>query len=91
VGHTCAEDESPDLVFDVSAQWEAKTRALACFASQFRREEGRRPTAINDPDFMVRLDDRARHWGRRAQVARGEALRLDAIPVLSDLPTERWA
>jgi bacillithiol biosynthesis deacetylase BshB1 len=91
VGHTCAADERPDLVFDVSGQWSAKTTALACFTSQFQRGDGRRATAINDPDFMVRLDDRARQWGRRVGVARGEALRMDAVPVADDLPPGRWA
>jgi bacillithiol biosynthesis deacetylase BshB1 len=91
VGATCAQHERPDLYFDVSAVWPRKLAALDCYASQFRRREGRAPTAINDPDFLAWLDDRARQWGREAGVERAEAVRLEARPVAADLPPGRWA
>ena len=91
VGEVCSEDATPDLLFDVSASWPAKQQALACYASQFQRDPARHPTHINAPDFLARIEDRGRAWGRRAGVARAEALVLDAAPVLSDLPAERWA
>ncbi len=88
VGESCPVDERPDVFFDVSDVWEAQQAALDCYASQFHRDGQRRATAINDPDFRTLIDDRARHWGRQANVARAEALRLHARPVLSDLPAE---
>ena len=91
VGDTCLPGVEPDLIFDVSECWAAKVNALECYASQFQRHPERHPTAINDPDFMVKIDDRARAWGRRIETDRGEALRMDAVPVLNDLPSERWA
>jgi len=91
VGDTCLESAEPDLIIDVSDTWEAKRAALACYASQFQRGPARQPTHINDPDFLARIDDRGRAWGRRAGVAWGEALRLDGVPVVTDLPAERWA
>lgn len=89
LGTTCLDGLEPDLLFDVSQTWDAKQRALACYASQFRREAGRRPTAINDPDFLDRVAERGRYWGRRAGVRWAEALQVDAVPVVDDLP-DRW-
>lgn len=91
VADTCPEDRQPDLLFDVSGTWEAKRSALACYGSQFRREAGRRPTAINDPSFLEAVEDAGRRWGRRAGVARAEALSLDMRPVAADLPAGPWA
>ena len=90
VAEACAEDAAPDVLFDVSGTWDAKRRALACYESQFRRDPERHPTHINAPDFLTRIEDRGRFWGRRAGVARAEALCLDAAPVVTDLPVERW-
>jgi bacillithiol biosynthesis deacetylase BshB1 len=91
LGETCPRGEGPDLYFDVSTVWQAKLAALDCYASQLRRDGERRPTAINDPEFLAWIDDRARHWGRAAGCERAEAVRLRARPVLQDLPAERWA
>jgi len=83
--------EAPSLLFDVTAAWEAKQRALAAYASQFRREPGGRATAINDPRFLAMVEDWARAWGARAGCARAEALVTAAVPVLDDWPAGRWA
>ncbi len=90
LAHTCLPDAAPDLLLDVSDSWEAKRRALACYASQFQRQDGRAATPINHPDFLARIDDRGRAWGRRAGVAHAEALSTAAVPVHTDLPPERW-
>ncbi|MBD3219911.1 bacillithiol biosynthesis deacetylase BshB1 [bacterium] len=90
VATTCLPDQTPAVIVDVSAGWEAKLAALACFRSQFRREAGRRPTHINDPDFLASIEDRARAWGRRAGVTHGEALVTDAVPVVADLLDGGW-
>jgi bacillithiol biosynthesis deacetylase BshB1 len=91
LAETCGRDQAPDLLLDVSASWPAKREALACYGSQFRREAGRAPTAINDPGFLDDIDARGRAWGCRAGVERAEALRVDGAPVVQDLPAERRA
>jgi len=90
VGHVTPEDGSPSLLFDVGDHWPAKLAALACYRSQLERGEGRRATVINDPAFLERIEDRARRWGRRAGVARAEAVTTAQAPVVGDLPTEPW-
>lgn len=90
VAHVTPEDGRPSLLLDISATWEAKLRALACYGSQLRRDEGRRATVINDPAFLERIDDRARRWGRQAGVARAEALSTAHVPVFDDLPDGPW-
>ena len=90
VAVTCLTGQHPDLVFDVSEAWDAKLAALGCYASQFRREAGRRDTVINDPDFLAAVADTGRAWGRRVGVDRAEALCTGAVPVLDDLPDGVW-
>lgn len=87
----CADHAAPSLYFDVGATWERKLAALACYASQFERGAGRRPTMINDEAFLERIERRALAWGRRAGCARAEALCGPAAPVAGDLPADRWA
>lgn len=90
VAHVTPEDGRPSLLVDIGAHWEAKLAALACYRSQLRRDDGRRPTVINDPAFLERIEDRARRWGRLAGVARAEALTTPQAPVVADLPEEPW-
>ncbi len=84
-------EQAPSLVFNISTTWDAKVAALNSYGSQFQRDGDRRPTHINDPDFLTSLADRARTWGRRAGVRYGEALVTRVVPVLADLPPEEWA
>ena len=86
----CPDDGQPTLLFDVTTSWAAKQKALACFASQFQRREGRRETWINDSGFLDKVEQRGLSWGRRAHCHYGEALRTAAVPVLVDLPEEKW-
>ena len=90
VAHVTPEDGRPSLLFDISAHWDRKLAALACYRSQLRRDDGRRATVINDPAFLQRIEDRARRWGRHAGVACAEALTTQQVPVVTDLPTEPW-
>ena len=87
----CPSGEDPSAYFDISGTWERKTAALACFASQFFPGEGRRETAINNEDFLPRIERRARNWGRRAGCRYAEALQTISAPVLEDLPPQRWS
>jgi len=91
VAVTALPDQQPSLIFDVSDHWQTKQAALDCHASQFRRDPEREATHINDPDFLPSIADRARAWGRRAGVLRGEAIVTSVVPVLDDLPPEAWA
>ena len=69
----------------MSDTWDVKTAALDCFPSQFSTRPDSRPTHINTPEFMARVERRGRTWGRRAGCTWGEALCTDAVPVLTDL------
>jgi len=86
----CPDDGQPAVIFDISSTWQAKKQSLACYASQFSRQEGRAPTWINDASFLEKIERRARTWGRRAGVEFGEALCSLSFPVMTDLPAERW-
>ena len=86
----CPDDGVPRIIFDIGSTWQAKQDALACYASQFARQEGRRPTWINDDAFMEKIERRARTWGRRGGTEFGEGLCSLATPVLTDIPAERW-
>jgi bacillithiol biosynthesis deacetylase BshB1 len=90
VAHVTPEDGRASLLFDISAHWERKLEALACYRSQLRRDDGRRATVINDPAFLQRIEDRARRWGRQAGVAFAEAVTTQQVPVVADLPQEPW-
>ena len=50
--------EKPALVLDISAYWERKLSAIACYQSQF--VTGR---ATEPPTFLDRLRDQAAFWG----------------------------
>lgn len=76
-------ERETDVVVDVSDVWEARLDLARCFGSQLHREEPEGddfPTMISRPDFLERLEARARAWGRRAGVAYGEPL-VAAQPV----------
>ena len=91
LAQVCPPGQAPSLLFDVSAAWEAKLAALACYDSQFRAEPGRRATAINDRAFLDEVERTARRWGHLAGVAHAEAVLTTAAAVCRDLPGERWA
>lgn len=86
----CPDDGVPAAIFDVSGVWAVKEKALACYASQFSRGQGRTSTWINDASFLEKIERRARTWGRRAGAEFGEAVCSAAHPVLTDLPDQRW-
>lgn len=86
----CPDDDRPAALFDVSAVWENKVQALACYASQFGRGSGQVATAINDPAFLAKIERRARTWGQRGGVELAEAVSSVAIPVWRDLPQQEW-
>ena len=50
--------DPPALVLDISDYWEAKRKAVECFASQFLAGRPEKP-----PTFIDRLRDQAAYWG----------------------------
>ncbi len=80
--HYFMHDERPtDIVVDVTSVWERRLELARCFASQLHRSQGQLapegddfPTLISQPDFLLRIEARARAWGRRAGVEFGEPL-----------------
>ena len=52
----------PDLLVDVSAQWDRRMRAFDAFGSQFTEDPSRPPTRIAHPAFRRGVEGRAMHW-----------------------------
>ncbi|MDE3034221.1 MAG: PIG-L family deacetylase, partial [Acidobacteriota bacterium] len=52
----------PDLVVDVSEQWERRMRAFDAFGSQFTDDPSQPPTRIAHPAFRRGVEGRAMHW-----------------------------
>ncbi len=57
----------PAFIMDISDQWDAKARAIACYHSQF---VAGRPT--DPPTFLDRLRDEAAYWGKAIGTRFGE-------------------
>jgi bacillithiol biosynthesis deacetylase BshB1 len=71
----------PSIVVDVTSTWETKREAILAHKSQVIREGGHsRATALNDPEFLTRIESRMRHYGGMIGVKYGE-------PFTSDMPT----
>jgi bacillithiol biosynthesis deacetylase BshB1 len=67
----------PSFVVDVSAHYERKREALACYASQFAPEEaGRAPTRLTAATFRTLVESRDAQFGALAGVAFAEGLVL---------------
>ena len=66
----------PSFVVDISAQWDAKRRAILAHGSQMsRRDPGAKPTVLNEEGFLDRIEARARHYGGLIGVRYGEPFR----------------
>jgi bacillithiol biosynthesis deacetylase BshB1 len=71
----------PSIVVDVTSTWETKREAILAHTSQVVREGTHsRATALNDPEFLTRIESRMRHYGGMIGVKYGE-------PFTSDMPT----
>lgn len=57
----------PAFVLDISAQWEQKAAAIACYQSQFVTGRPAEP-----PTFLDRLRDEAAYWGKAIGTRFGE-------------------
>ena len=65
----------PTFVMDITPAWEEKRRAILAHATQVSRGEQGKPTPLNDPGFLGRIEARARHFGSQIGVTYGEPYR----------------
>ncbi len=66
---------TPTFVVDVSPCWEEKRRAILAHGSQVARGDESTATPLNAPDFMARIEARARHYGGQIGARYGEPFR----------------
>ena len=71
----------PSFVVDVSAYYEVKREALACYRSQFSRETGATQTRLNSPSFNQLIESRDAQFGALAGVRFAEGI-VTAEPVV---------
>ena len=71
----------PSFVVDVSAHYEIKRRALACYRSQFTRAGGAAETRLNSPSFNQLIESRDAQFGALAGVRWAEGI-VTTEPVL---------
>lgn len=77
----------PQLIVDVSGQFEDKLAALRAFRSQFHNPEyGGVETYVSSAGFWESIQQRAAYWGSRIGVAYGETLFSDGPIAVSTLP-----
>jgi bacillithiol biosynthesis deacetylase BshB1 len=63
----------PTVVVDITSTWEQKREAIQAHGSQVSRTApDRLPTALNAPDFLERIEARARHFGMMIGARYGE-------------------
>ena len=75
VCHYFINDAGPvSFVVDVSAHYEAKRRALACYASQFTRATESAETRLNSPGFSQLIESRDAQFGALAGVRFAEGI-----------------
>jgi len=66
----------PSFVVDITATWDVKRRSILAHKSQVLREgQDTSATALNEPDFLERIEARARHYGGMIGVRYGEPFR----------------
>lgn len=64
----------PTLVVDTAEVYAIRTRAIACYRSQFFRDgSAEPPTRISHPDFLAAIEARCRYHGALIGAAFGEA------------------
>ena len=79
----------PDIVVDVSDQWETKLASIKAYKSQFYDPESNEPeTYISSPEFMKLIEARGKEFGHSIGVAYGEGFTVDrnmGVKNISDL------
>lgn len=84
--YTGSQIATPALVVDITDVYEARKKAILCFASQFYQEgSDELPTRIAHPDFFDALEGRARHYGALIGARYGEAYTMPEPVGVTDL------
>ena len=80
MGHTRF---TPSFIADIDGFHETKMAAVSCFCSQFHQEgSAEPPTGIAQPDFLMKLEARARYFGSQIGRTFGEPFRTTRpVPV----------
>ncbi len=82
-------DTVPSFIIDISAQFERKMRAVACYRSQtFNPDYDGPPTYISSDRFYDDITARMRYWGSRIHASHGEGFRIDSAVEVDDLVRE---
>jgi bacillithiol biosynthesis deacetylase BshB1 len=76
----------PSFVVDISAVWEQKRAAVACYRSQFSPDGGGPATALSGGGFLKLLEVRARWFGAMIGGRHGEPYLCRGPVPLSGLP-----
>jgi len=76
---------SPSLIIDVTSDYPAKRRALACHASQFTPRPGGPRTPLNDGTYLGHIEARDRYFGSISGCELAEPLWLRGAVRLSSL------
>jgi N-acetylglucosamine malate deacetylase 1 len=75
----------PDFIVDIEGFHDRKMEAVGCFSSQFFRPDSHEPpTGISQPDFLGRLEARARHFGSLIGRSHGEPYKTTRAVPMSD-------
>ena len=86
VCHYFINDAGPaSFLVDVTAHYETKKRALACYRSQFNRGAGAADTRLNSPQFSQLIESRDAQYGALAGVRFAEGLFMTEPVVLESL------
>jgi bacillithiol biosynthesis deacetylase BshB1 len=76
----------PDLVVDITAEWDKKMESIRCFKSQFYDPSSSQPTTpISGEDYFDFLAGRFRETGRLIQVKYAEGFTVARAPGVQDL------
>jgi len=81
----------PSFIVDVTGFYERKLEAIACYASQLHKDGSTEPrTLISQPDFVKRIEARARYFGSLIDCEFGEPF-LVTRPVPMADPVEHYS
>jgi bacillithiol biosynthesis deacetylase BshB1 len=82
---------TPSFVVDIDGFHDQKMDAVRCYASQFHRAGAdEAPTMISQPDFLTRLEARARYFGGLIGRSFGEPFLVTRVVPMVD-PTDHYA
>lgn len=82
------EAHEPSFCVDITAQWQAKLKAIRCFASQFHNPAADKfagKTDLATPAFLDFLEVRNRFWGTRIKRRYAEAFTSVELPEVEDI------